>query len=51
MKIEEKFNIRSADLIEVQPASVHAGPQYALGIRLTFYTMPGDPDRRTLPCT
>lgn len=48
MKIEEKFNKRSANLIEVQPPTVHTGAAYALGIRLTFYPVVSDPDRRTL---
>lgn len=36
MKIEEKFNKRSAKLIDVQtPLVVHAGGGMALGIKLT----------------
>lgn len=48
MKIEEKFNKRTADLIEVQPPAINAGPGYSLGIKLEFFTMPGNDDRRTL---
>jgi hypothetical protein len=48
VKIDEKFNKRTANLIEVQPPSVRVGPQYALGIVAEFYTLPGDPDQRTL---
>lgn len=48
MKIEEKFNKRDAKLIEVQPPTHHVGPHYALGIRLTFYTLAGSDDMRTI---
>ena len=48
MKIEEKFNKRDAKLIEVQPPSVKTGMGLALGIRLEFFTLPGDADMRTL---
>lgn len=48
MKIEEKFNKRTAELIEVQPASIHAGPTHALGIKLEFFTLPGNADMRTI---
>lgn len=34
MKIEEKFNKRSAELIEVQQPLVDEGPHFALGIRV-----------------
>lgn len=48
VKIEEKFNKRDAKLIAVQPASIHTGAQYALGIKLEFFTLPSDDDMRTL---
>jgi hypothetical protein len=48
MLIEEKFNKRSADLMEVQPPSFHVGPYYsALGIKATFHLIPGE-DTRTI---
>lgn len=48
MKIEEKFNKRAPNLVTVQMPSVHAGPQYAEGIKLTFYRDASDPDRSTI---
>jgi hypothetical protein len=49
MRIEEKFNKRTAELIEVQPPSFHAGPNFsALGIKATFFQLPGSDDTRTL---
>lgn len=49
MKIEEKFNRRSADLIEVQHPTAHVGSNDAdLGIKLIFATMPGNDDLRTI---
>lgn len=42
MKIEEKFNKRAANLIEVQPPSIKANPHLALGIKATFYRLPGE---------
>jgi hypothetical protein len=49
MKIEEKFNKRSADLVEVQMPSVRLRPDQAhLGIKLEFFTIPGADDARTL---
>jgi hypothetical protein len=49
MKIEEKFNKRSADLVEVQLPSVHLSPFEAeLGIKLKFFTLRGSDDLRTL---
>jgi hypothetical protein len=35
MKIEEKFNKRSADLVKVVPV-FFSGPQYAEGIKIEF---------------
>ena len=49
MRIEEKFNRRSAELIEVQQPTAHVGPNYSeLGIKLTFFTVPGNDDHRTI---
>lgn len=49
MKIEEKFNRRSAELIEVQLPLVRLSPHEAqLGIKLEFLTTPGADDLRTL---
>lgn len=49
MKIEEKFNKRSADLIDVQLPSVNLKPHEAdLGIKLEFFTAQGSDDMRTL---
>lgn len=36
MKIEEKFNLRSAQLVTVNSFYVNCGPQYAEGIKVTF---------------
>lgn len=48
MKIEEKFNKRSAELIDVQSPSIQYGNHFDLGIRLQFFTLPGVDDFRTL---
>ena len=49
MKIEEKFNKRSADLIDVQLPSVRLRPDEAeLGIKLEFFTAQGSNDQRTI---
>lgn len=48
MKIEEKFNKRSADLIAVQQPSISVGTAFALDIKLKFFTAPGVDDLRTL---
>jgi len=48
MKIDEKFNKRSANLVETQPPSVRSGPHYSLGIVAEFFRLPGDDDRSTL---
>jgi hypothetical protein len=48
MKVEEKFNLRDAKLIECQTPFVASGPMYALGIKVEFFTYPDDDDRRTL---
>lgn len=49
MKIEEKFNKRTAGLVEVQPPSVFTGSvNSALGIRLMFFRVPGSDDQSTL---
>jgi hypothetical protein len=48
MKIEEKFNKRSAELLEVQKPVIHVGPNHSdEGIKVTFYQMSGE-DGRTL---
>lgn len=39
MRIEEKFNKRSANLVEVVPPAVRAGPQHELGVCATFYSV------------
>ncbi|MDN7179085.1 hypothetical protein M0D69_13890 [Caballeronia sp. SEWSISQ10-4 2] len=36
MKLEERFNLRSAQLVEVQKPSVRTGGGLALGIKVTF---------------
>jgi hypothetical protein len=48
MKIDEKFNKRGANLIEVQTPSVRGGPQYALGLVAEFFRLPGDADHSTI---
>lgn len=49
MKIEEKFNVRSANLVKVQPPHVGAGHRYSSeGVKLTFYRFPDDPERNTI---
>lgn len=49
MRIEERFNKRAAELVEVQPPTIQTGVELALGIKLTFYQLPGDDnDGRTL---
>lgn len=48
MKIEEKFNKRSAEWLEVQRPVVRTGKfEAGSGVMLTFHLMPG-PDSRTL---
>lgn len=46
MRVEERFNRRSAELIEAQQPLVDSG--FALGVRARFFTMPGSDDGRTL---
>jgi hypothetical protein len=46
MRIDEKFNLKSAQLVE-SIALVKRGPRFALGMSVEFCAMPGD-DRRTL---
>lgn len=48
MKIEEKFNKRSADLIAVQQPCITTGAGLALGIKLEFFTTQEVDDLRTL---
>lgn len=49
MKVEKQFNKRAAELVEVQPSPVvHCGPQYALGVKVTFIRVTNDVDRSTL---
>lgn len=48
MRIQEKFNLRDAKLIECQSPFIASGPMYALGIKVEFFTHPDDDDRRTL---
>jgi len=48
VKIDEKFNLKSAQLVEVQQPYVKRGPRFALGMSVEFYTAPGSDDRRTL---
>lgn len=45
MKIEEKFNKRSAEFIEVQPAHISI---VAHSIKLQFFTVPNTNDQRTI---
>ena len=47
MKAEEKFNKKSAVLLECQAPEVHSGPPLPLGVRIRVYTLPG-PDARSL---
>lgn len=47
MKIDEKFNKRSAELIEVQYPSIRFGRHLALGMCIEFFCLPGK-DGRTL---
>jgi len=48
MRVEEKFNLKSAQLVEVQQPYVKHGPRFALGMSVEFYTAQGSDDRRTL---
>ncbi len=48
MLIEEKFNNRSAKIIEVQPPSITVGPHLSLGIKMQFFRLPSDDDRSTI---
>jgi len=51
MRVEEKFNLRSARLLEVQMPHVKSGPSLALGIKVTFFQKNDDAevyDGRTL---
>lgn len=48
MKIEEKFNKRTAGLIAVQNPSVHVGAHLALGIKIEFFPESEAGDSRTL---
>lgn len=46
MKIEEKFNKRGAELLEVQTPTIHVGRYCSdLGMKVTFYRMPGEDGR------
>lgn len=45
MKIEEKFNKRSADLVTVQTPTVQSSSGFALGIRLQFFPEARDDQR------
>lgn len=46
MKVEEKFNKRSAEFVETLLPIVHVGPQYAEGIKVTFHAR--HPEYRSL---
>lgn len=48
MKVEEKFNSRSAKLIDVQYPSIRSGPRYECGMVVEFFTKPGDDNPRSL---
>jgi hypothetical protein len=48
MKIEKQFNKRAAELVEVQSPLIHQGPQYALGVKVTFVRVTNDIDRSTI---
>lgn len=47
MKVEEKFNKKSAALLECQPPEVQGGPGTLLGVQVRLYTLPG-PESRSL---
>lgn len=38
MRLDEKFNKRAAGQVEVAGPVVHHGPQYDLGVRVTYYS-------------
>lgn len=48
MKIEEKFNKRHADLIEVQSPSFQYGRHLSHGIKVQFSVAPWGEDFRTI---
>lgn len=47
MKIEEKFNLKSATPIDARLSAVSTGPQYPTGVKLQFFAVDPD-DRRTI---
>lgn len=48
MKIQEKFNLKSAKLIEVMSPTIHTGPHYELGMQIRFYQPSDQQDRREI---
>jgi hypothetical protein len=48
VKIDEKFNKRGTNLIEVQPPSIRGGSQYALGMVAEFFRLPGGDDHSSI---
>jgi hypothetical protein len=41
MRIDARFNKRTADQVEVATPAVQAGPQYELGMRVMFFATNG----------
>lgn len=48
MKIEERFNVKTAKLVEVQPPSVSFGHHLGPDVKLQFFPICYSDDRRNL---